>query len=77
MQYELSPKQFAMARKEDVSFFSYHFKVLLKAELIELVKTRPARGGVEHIYRSKPLTFAAAFRLKELPKAFAATRWVQ
>ena len=41
--------------KSALSHVSYHFKELLKADCIVLVKTIPRRGTNEHIYRSKML----------------------
>jgi DNA-binding transcriptional ArsR family regulator len=48
---ELSPSQFARSRGEPVSNVSYHFRLLAEIGLIELVRTRPVRGSLEHIYR--------------------------
>lgn len=48
---DLSPSQFARSRGEPVSNVSYHFRVLAALGLIELARTRPVRGSVEHIYR--------------------------
>jgi len=41
--------------KDALSHVAYHFKELLKADCIVLVKTIPRRGTNEHIYRSKML----------------------
>jgi DNA-binding transcriptional ArsR family regulator len=41
--------------KNGLSFVSYHFKELLKADCVVLVKKIPRRGTNEHIYRSKML----------------------
>ncbi len=38
-----------------ISFVSYHFKALLKADCVVLVEKIPRRGTNEHIYRSKML----------------------
>lgn len=48
---ELSPSQFARSRGEPVSNVSYHFRLLAEVGLIELARTRPVRGSLEHIYR--------------------------
>jgi DNA-binding transcriptional ArsR family regulator len=38
-----------------LSFVSYHFKALLKADCVILVEKIPRRGANEHVYRSKML----------------------
>jgi DNA-binding transcriptional ArsR family regulator len=48
----MSPSLFAKAYDEKLQNASYHFRVLKKFKLIEEVKTRPARGSVEHFYRA-------------------------
>lgn len=48
-----SPKQLSEIIGEPLGNVSYHTKVLLECDCIELVKTRPARGAVEHFYRAK------------------------
>lgn len=50
-QGDLSPSRFARSRGEPVSNVSYHFRLLADLGLIELARTRPVRGSVEHIYR--------------------------
>jgi hypothetical protein len=37
--------------QRQLSFVSYHFRVLSEAGCIKVVDTRPVRGAVEHIYR--------------------------
>ncbi len=49
---DLSPSQFARSRGEPVSNVSYHFRLLAELGLIELARTRPVRGSIEHIYRA-------------------------
>jgi DNA-binding transcriptional ArsR family regulator len=48
---EISPKEFAAHRKEPISNLGYHFRVLHELGCIEVARTRPVRGSVEHIYR--------------------------
>ena len=50
-QGELSPSQFARRRREPVSNVTYHFRLLEKMGWIELVRTTPVGGSVEHFYR--------------------------
>jgi Helix-turn-helix domain len=49
-----SPNRMANALKEPLANVSYHTKVLFESDCIELVKTVPRRGAVEHFYRAKP-----------------------
>src|SRR4051794_26062638 len=48
---DISPSDFARHRKEPVSNVSYHFGMLEELGCIELARTQPKRGSVEHIYR--------------------------
>lgn len=48
---DMSPARFARLRGEPVSNVTYHFRVLERSGLIELVGTRPVGGSIEHIYR--------------------------
>lgn len=47
-----SPNQLSKELNEGLSQVSYHFQQLLKFKLIELEKTEPRRGAVEHFYRA-------------------------
>lgn len=47
------PKRLSDRMGEKLGNVSYHMKVLLKCDCIELVETIPQRGAVEHIYRLK------------------------
>ena len=47
-----SPRQLSTALRQPLSNVSYHVRVLAECGAINLVKTRPARGSVEHFYRS-------------------------
>jgi len=50
----LMPPGFSFKNHQNaVSFVSYHFRELLKADCIMLVETHPRRGATEHVYRSK------------------------
>jgi DNA-binding transcriptional ArsR family regulator len=50
----LSPSTAGRTLDEPVANASYHFKVLIRAGLIELERSRPVRGAVEHIYKADP-----------------------
>jgi DNA-binding transcriptional ArsR family regulator len=47
-----SPNQIAQRLGEPLGNVSYHVKILLANEAIELVDTRPVRGAIEHFYRA-------------------------
>ena len=48
-----SPVQLATALDASLGMTSYHVQVLLRLELIELVREESRRGAVEHHYRAK------------------------
>jgi DNA-binding transcriptional ArsR family regulator len=50
-----SPVQMSYLIEEFLPNISYHTKVLLDYDLIELVDTKPRRGAVEYFYRAKQL----------------------
>jgi DNA-binding transcriptional ArsR family regulator len=47
-----SPKLIAAELQLDLRSVAYHVRVLNKLGCIELVKTVPRRGAVEHVYRA-------------------------
>jgi DNA-binding transcriptional ArsR family regulator len=47
-----SPRQLSNALQEPLSNVSYHVRVLAERAVINLVRTKPARGSVQHFYRS-------------------------
>lgn len=47
-----SPSEIAAQLDEPLSNVSYHVKILAKCEAIELVRTAPVRGALEHFYRA-------------------------
>ncbi|HEX3173906.1 MAG TPA: helix-turn-helix domain-containing protein [Solirubrobacterales bacterium] len=55
-----SPNELAKLLDEDLSQVSYHVSVLRNYERIELVKTEPVRGAVEHYYRATSKTLLPA-----------------
>ena len=48
---ETSPNRLAEALDEPLGNVSYHVKTLLEYEAVELSKTEPRRGAVEHFYK--------------------------
>lgn len=47
-----SPSEIATRLDEPLSNVSYHVKILAKCDAIELVRTAPVRGALEHFYRA-------------------------
>lgn len=62
-------KRLADRMGEKLGDVSYHMKVLLKYDCIELVETIPRRGAVEHIYSLKPLGAVGSRMWKAVPPA--------
>jgi DNA-binding transcriptional ArsR family regulator len=52
-----SPNQLAQELDEPLGNVSYHVKTLLEYDCVELVKTEPRRGAVEHFYRATERPF--------------------
>ncbi len=48
----ISPRELATALRQPLSNVSYHVRVLAECAVITLVRTKPARGSVQHFYRS-------------------------
>ncbi|MGA8745493.1 MAG: winged helix-turn-helix domain-containing protein [Solirubrobacterales bacterium] len=63
-----SPNELAKTLGEGLSQVSYHVKVLHECDCIELVKTEPRRGAVEHYYRATARAFLADDDWERLPE---------
>ena len=64
-----SPKELAKELDEGLSQVSYHVKVLLDFGMIELVKTEPRRGAVEHYYRATSKVYVPSWVAALWPKS--------
>jgi DNA-binding transcriptional ArsR family regulator len=64
-----SPSELADELAEGLSQVSYHVKVLKDFELIEMTKTEPRRGAVEHYYKAIERVFMPSSITKQLPKS--------
>jgi DNA-binding transcriptional ArsR family regulator len=53
---EISPTLVATKLEQDLGKVSYHVNVLKDCEVIELAKTRPRRGALEHFFRPAEYT---------------------
>lgn len=62
-----SPNELSKELNEGLSQVSYHVKVLLDADCIELVKTEPRRGAVEHYYRATSRAFLGDAEWAKVP----------
>jgi len=62
-----SPNELSKELEEGLSQVSYHVKVLKDFECIEMVKTEPRRGAVEHYYRATARAFLTDSDWKTLP----------
>ena len=60
-----SPNELSKELDEGLSQVSYHVKVLKDFECIEMVKTEPRRGAVEHYYRATSSGFPDAIAMEE------------
>ncbi len=62
-----SPNQLSQELGEPLGNVSYHVKTLLEYDCVELVKTEPRRGAVEHFYRATERAFFSASDWKKIP----------
>jgi DNA-binding transcriptional ArsR family regulator len=62
-----SPNELSKELEEGLSQVSYHVKVLKDFECIEMVKTEPRRGAVEHYYRATSRAYLTDRDWQNLP----------
>jgi len=62
-----SPNQRAQELGEPLGNVSYHVKTLLEYNCVELVKTEPRRGAVEHFYRATERAFFSDAEWAKIP----------
>lgn len=62
-----SPNQLSQTLGEPLGNVSYHVKTLLEYDCVELVKTEPRRGAVEHFYRATERPFLNDAEWAKLP----------
>jgi DNA-binding transcriptional ArsR family regulator len=48
----ISPRELASALRQPLSNVSYHVRVLVDCAAVTLVETKPARGSLQHFYRT-------------------------
>lgn len=66
---EWSPNELSEELNEGLSQVSYHVKVLLDFEMIELTKTEPRRGATEHFYRAIERAYIPTEMAAHIPKS--------
>jgi DNA-binding transcriptional ArsR family regulator len=64
-----SPSQIAQELNRELSQVVYHMNVLKEHGCIELVRTEPRRGAVEHFYRATARAFLADSEWAQLPES--------
>jgi DNA-binding transcriptional ArsR family regulator len=72
-----SPNHIAQRLGEPLGNVSYHVKILLENDAIELVETRPVRGAIEHFYRGTMRPFLDDTHWAQLPLATRRTIFAQ
>jgi DNA-binding transcriptional ArsR family regulator len=69
----LSPNQLAQELDASLGVVSYHVRVLLASDCVELVDTRPVRGAIEHFYRATESARLDDPQWRQLPGAMRRT----
>lgn len=62
-----SPNQLSQELGEPLGNVSYHVKTLLEYDCVELVKTEPRRGAVEHFYCATERAFFSTSDWEKIP----------
>lgn len=47
-----SPRELSVVLRQPLSNVSYHVRVLAACAAVTLIETKPARGSIQHFYRS-------------------------
>jgi DNA-binding transcriptional ArsR family regulator len=64
-----SPSELSKELEEPLGNVSYHVRILVQCDAIELVKTEPVRGALEHFYRATIRTHFDDESWTELPES--------
>jgi DNA-binding transcriptional ArsR family regulator len=64
-----SPNEMAKEFEESLPLVSYHVRILRELECIELVRTTPRRGAIEHHYRALTRPFLSDDDWAQLPSS--------
>jgi hypothetical protein len=65
-----SPSELAAALGEPLGNVSYHMRILLELDCLELVRTEPRRGALEHFYRARVSPWLNDEQWVQLPATF-------
>lgn len=72
-----SPTELSRELGEGLSQVSYHVKVLKDYEMIQMVRTEPRRGAVEHFYQAVREVFLPSWQMKAMPKSAQRSAFVK
>lgn len=64
-----SPTEISKGMEESLGVVSYHANTLVDCGCIELVRTRPRRGALEHFFRAAPRSFIGHQDWRRAPRA--------
>jgi DNA-binding transcriptional ArsR family regulator len=64
-----SPTEISKGMEESLGVISYHANTLVECGCIELVRTRPRRGALEHFFRATPRSFIGHQDWRRAPRA--------
>lgn len=64
-----SPTEISKGMEESLGVISYHANTLVECGCIELVRTRPRRGALEHFFRAAPRSFIGHQDWRRAPRA--------
>lgn len=70
-----SPNELSKELEEGLSQISYHVKVLKDFKCLEMVRTEPRRGAVEHYYKALVPAYIPSDKLKDIPKVAQRKMW--
>ena len=70
-----SPNELSKELEEGLSQVSYHVKVLKDYDMVEMVKTEPRRGAVEHYYRASEKVFISSEEMRLMPPSAQTGIW--
>jgi hypothetical protein len=65
-----SPSELADALGEPLGNVSYHVRILRELDCLELVRTEPRRGALEHFYRARVSPWLTDEQWAQLPASF-------
>ncbi len=66
---EWSPNELSEELNEGLSQVSYHVKVLKDLAMIEMTRTEPRRGAIEHYYRAIERAYIPSWMARLIPKS--------